>query len=88
VSTADALAQSRAVLTGLEPFGADRIRPALETLAEQLGWSRKDLNGAVRMAITGRQVGPPLYESLEVLGKEKSLRRIEIAHELLAGVRA
>lgn len=88
VSTAEALAQSRAVLGELEPFTADLIRPALETLAEQLRWSRKDLNGAIRMAITGRQVGPPLYESLEVLGKEKSLRRIEMAQELLAGVRA
>jgi glutamyl-tRNA synthetase len=37
------------------------------------------------MAITGRQVGPPLYESLEVLGKEKSLNRIEKARENLAG---
>jgi hypothetical protein len=39
------------------------------------------------MAVTGRQVGPPLYESLEVLGMEKSLKRIEKAQELLAGGR-
>jgi glutamyl-tRNA synthetase len=88
VSTAEALAQARAVLSGLEPFTGDVIQPALEALAEQLGWTRKDLNGTVRMAITGRQVGPPLYESLEVLGKEKSLKRIEMAQDLLAGVRA
>jgi glutamyl-tRNA synthetase len=89
MSTAEALARSRAVLGEIEPFTAELIRPALETLAEQLGWSRKDLNSTIRMAITGRQVGPPLYESLEVLGKEKSLRRIEMAQELLlAGVRA
>jgi glutamyl-tRNA synthetase len=88
MSTAEALGQSRAVLQSLEPFAADAIRPRLEGLAEELGWSRKDLNGAIRMAITGRQVGPPLYESLEVLGKEKSLKRIEKAQELLAGVRA
>lgn len=88
MSTAEALARSRAVLGELEPFTAGLVRPALETLGEHLGWSRKDLNGTVRMAITGRQVGPPLYESLEVLGKEKSLRRIEMAQDLLAGVRA
>lgn len=88
ISTAEALARSRAVLAELEPFSAELIRPALEKLADELGWSRRDLNGAIRMAITGRQVGPPLYESLEVLGKEKSLRRIEMAQELLAGVRA
>src|SRR3989442_8982851 len=71
-STAEALAQSRAVLGKLDPFTAEVIRPALEGLAGDLGWSRKDLNGAIRVAITGRQVGPPLYESLHVLGKEKS----------------
>ena len=86
--TAEALAQSRAVLGKLDPFTAEVIRPALEGLAEGLGWSRKDLNGAIRVAITGRQVGPPLYESLHVLGKEKSLQRMEMAQDLLAGVRA
>ena len=86
--TAEALAQSRAVLGKLDPFTAEVIRPALEGLAEGLGWSRKDLNGAIRVAITGRQVGPPLYESLHVLGKEKSLQRMEMAQDLLSGVRA
>jgi glutamyl-tRNA synthetase len=88
ISTAEALARARAALSEIEPFTAAVIKAALEGLAEELGWSRKDLNGTIRMAITGRDVGPPLYESLEVLGKEKSLRRIEIAQELLAGVRA
>jgi len=88
VSTAEALAQARAVLTEVEPFTGVTIKSALEGLADQLGWSRRDLNGAIRIAITGRDVGPPLYESLEVLGKEKSLKRIEMAQELLAGVRA
>jgi glutamyl-tRNA synthetase len=87
VSTAEALARAKAVLSELDPFIAAMIQPALEGLTEQLGWQRKDLNGAVRMAITGRQVGPPLYESLEVLGKAKSLERIERAQELLAGGR-
>src|SRR6266576_2079849 len=59
--------------------------PAREGLATELGWSKGDLNGVIRMAITGRKVGPPLYESLEVLGKEKSLRRIEKGQDLLAG---
>jgi glutamyl-tRNA synthetase len=85
ITTAEALARSRAVLAELEPFTGAVIQPALEHLAEQLGWSRGELNGAIRMAITGRKVGPPLYESLEVLGKEKSLRRIEKAQELLVG---
>ena len=87
-STVEALARARAILTELQPFAAALIKPALEGLAEQLGWPRRDLNGAIRIAVTGRHVGPPLYESLEVLGKEKSSKRIEMAKELLAGVRA
>jgi glutamyl-tRNA synthetase len=85
IPTAETLAHARAVLSELEPFTAVSIKPALEGLAEQLGWSRKDLNGTIRMAITGRDVGPPLYESLEVLGKPKSLERIEKAQLLLTG---
>jgi glutamyl-tRNA synthetase len=89
VGTAEVLARSRAVLERLEPFTAAVIQPALEALADELGWSRKDLAQPIRMAITGRKIGPPLYQSLEVLGKEKSLKRIEMAQDLLqAGVRA
>ena len=35
--------------------------------------------GAVRVAVTGRAVGPPLFESLEVLGRAETLRRLELA---------
>jgi glutamyl-tRNA synthetase len=86
-STMEALARARAVLGELEPFTAALIKPALETLADQLGWTKRDLAEPIRMAITGRKIGPPLYESLELLGKEKSLKRIEMAQELLAGGR-
>ena len=85
VTTLEVLARARAILGEVEPFVAGNIQPALEAFAAELGWSKGDLNGVVRMAITGRKVGPPLYESLEVLGKEKSLNRIERAQELLAG---
>ena len=86
-TTLEVLAQARAVLGGIDPFVAANIQPALEGLAAERGWSKGELNGVIRMAITGRKVGPPLYESLEVLGKEKSLTRIEKAQELLAGGR-
>jgi glutamyl-tRNA synthetase len=86
-STAETLARARAVLQPIEPFTAALIRPALEALADQLGWLKKELAEPIRMAITGRKVGPPLYESLELLGKGKALRRIEMAQELLAGGR-
>ncbi len=87
VTTLEVLARARAILGGIDPFVAANIQPALEGLAAELAWSKGDLNGVIRMAITGRKVGPPLYESLEVLGKDKSLTRIEKAQELLAGGR-
>jgi len=84
-TTVQVLARARAVLGELAPFVAATIQPALEGLAAELGWSKGELNGVVRMAITGRKVGPPLYESLEVLGKPKSLERIEKAQLLITG---
>ena len=85
-STLQALARAAEVLRGVTPFAHDAIKAALEGLADELGWTRSEVNGAaIRVAVTGRTVGPPLYESLELLGKERALERIESARELLAG---
>jgi glutamyl-tRNA synthetase len=35
--------------------------------------------GAVRIAVTGRRVSPPLFESMEILGREETLRRLQAA---------
>jgi glutamyl-tRNA synthetase len=37
------------------------------------------LQGPLRIAITGRTVGPPLFEPIELLGRDESLRRIRAA---------
>ena len=42
----------------------------------------------VRVAVTGRSVGPPLFESLDVLGRDETLRRLTLARERLAAERA
>jgi glutamyl-tRNA synthetase len=85
-STLQALARAAAVLGTVTPFTHDPIKLALEGLAEEIGWSRSEVNGAaIRVAVTGRTVGPPLYESLELLGKARALERIERAREKLAG---
>jgi glutamyl-tRNA synthetase len=39
----------------------------------------------LRVAITGRSVGPPMYESLELLGRDTTLRRLRLARKRLAG---
>ena len=49
------------------------------TLVEGLGLKPKNAFGPVRVATTGRRVSPPLFESLEILGRERSLRRLDQA---------
>ena len=41
------------------------------------------MQAPVRVAVTGRTVGPPLFESLEVLGRDETLRRIAAARARL-----
>lgn len=53
-------------------------------LAEELGVSRKKFQAPVRVAVTGRSVGPPLFESMEVLGRDEVLRRLRSARARLA----
>jgi glutamyl/glutaminyl-tRNA synthetase len=73
------------VLRYADPFAAERIRSAIEGVAQDAGWTVRDLTIAVRVAVTGTKVGPPLYESIELLGKEKAIERLERAQELLEG---
>jgi len=48
-------------------------------LAEELGASRKKFQAPVRVAVTGRTVGPPLFESMALLGRDEVLRRLNEA---------
>ena len=84
-STVEALARATVPLRFAEPFTAPVIRLAIEGVAGELGWTTRELTIALRIAVTGRTIGPPLYESIELLGREKTLARIERAQELLAG---
>ncbi|MEZ5185622.1 MAG: glutamate--tRNA ligase [Candidatus Nanopelagicales bacterium] len=71
---------AEAAVRGLPEFTAEPIQHALrEALVEGLGLKPKLAFGAVRVAITGRRVSPPLFESMELLGREESLRRLRAA---------
>jgi glutamyl-tRNA synthetase len=50
-------------------------------IGEALGLNLRKAQAPIRCAVTGTLVGPPLFESLEVLGREKSLRRLREALE-------
>jgi glutamyl-tRNA synthetase len=62
-----------------EPFNAATLEPALKAVAAELGVKAGVLVHPVRLACTGNPSGPSLYHLLEVIGKEKTLARIERA---------
>src|ERR671922_2307435 len=75
-AVATALSRAATMLRDLTEWTPESIEPALRGLAENLGWSSRDLFMALRVAITGRTVTPPLIESMARLGKDRVLVRI------------
>jgi glutamyl-tRNA synthetase len=65
------------------PWQAEDLRVRLEQIAEKFGLSLGKAQAPVRVAATGRTVGLPLFESLQVLGRDETLRRIRAAHDRL-----
>jgi glutamyl-tRNA synthetase len=67
-------------LSGLEGWDTTAIEAALRrTLVEERGLKPRNAFGPVRVAVTGQRISPPLFESLELLGRERSLRRLSSA---------
>jgi len=67
-------------LAGLSTWSTDAIQTALqEALVEGLGLKPRNAFGPVRVAVTGRRISPPLFESMELLGRERSLGRLQRA---------
>ncbi len=81
--TAQALAAVQAALAPLEIWSEGQLEEALRALVEELGLKAGQLFGAVRVAVTGRTVAPPLFETLVALGKDRSLARIAAAQAAL-----
>jgi len=79
-----ALEMVAAELGSLEPYDAAAIEGALRALPDRLGLKPKQVFQAVRVAISGSTVSPPLFESLELLGRERALARLEAARRLAA----
>ena len=77
---AEVVDASRAALAELADWTTPAIEEALRVaLVDGLGLKPRNAFGPVRVAITGRRVSPPLFESLELLGREESLRRLDTA---------
>jgi glutamyl-tRNA synthetase len=72
--------EARETLAGLGTWDTAAIESALRaSLVEKLGLKPRLAFGPVRVAATGRRVSPPLFESLELLGRKRSLARLDAA---------
>ena len=82
-STQQALRRVLDELSGVEAFDTSSLEEVLRATAAQLGLSGRQLFGALRVAVTGRAAAPPLFETMEVLGKDRCLNRIRDAADKL-----
>ena len=87
---ADAAPVLEAALTSLDALDkwtAPEIEAALKTaLVDGLGLKPRKAFAPVRVAVTGRTVSPPLYESMELLGRDRSLARLRAGFEPASAV--
>lgn len=72
-----------AVLTDLDPWTTESIEAALRSMLEANGLSARKGLQPIRVAISGSTVSPPLFESLDILGKDETLLRLHKARSLL-----
>ncbi|MFM8352731.1 MAG: glutamate--tRNA ligase, partial [Actinomycetales bacterium] len=75
-----ALSAAQSALAELPEWTTPAIEAALRSsLIDGLGLKPKVAFTPIRIAITGRRVSPPLFESLEILGQPETLRRLAAA---------
>jgi glutamyl-tRNA synthetase len=78
-STSAVLQATAAALRAVEPWEMERVEAAVRGVIERLGVNAGEVIHPVRVAATGRTVGPGLFETLAVLGRDRVLRRLEAA---------
>jgi glutamyl-tRNA synthetase len=84
--TAAAVGATRDALEGLTDadFSADVLESRCRQAADEIGWKAGDFFRPLRLAVTGRSVSPPLFGSMELLGRDRVLARIDAALGKLA----
>lgn len=75
--------QALALMETLPHLNHLSAEPPLRALAENAGLTVNQVFGILRVAVTGQKVSPPLFESMEIIGREKVLARVRRAIALL-----
>ena len=79
-----ALSKSLDSLASVEVFQNQPLEESLRAVAEGLGLTPRQFFGVLRTAVTGRTATPPLFETIEVLGRDLVVRRVARAVERLS----
>ncbi len=82
----DRMGQIREILHRAEPFTHEAVKAAFQAQADQDGVTLGQYVHPTRLALTGRSVGPGLFELVELLGKDAAVRRIDRAIEYIKGL--
>ncbi len=79
------LEKAREIIQNQNTISKEVLEPELRNYAEEKSLSAGQVFGTLRVAVTGQWVSPPLFESMEIIGYEKVLERINNAILILAG---
>ena len=71
------------ILASLPDISHQTAEPPMRAYVESSGLNANQVFGILRAAVTGQKVSPPLFESMEIIGREKVLQRLKKAIELL-----
>ena len=83
---AERLLALRGKFANIDNWNVEKIETCLKALAQELGCKTGDLVHPARVAVSGRAVGPSLYHMLEVMGKDRVLKRFDrMISQLAAG---
>jgi len=77
VGTDELLQQAREALAGLGDWQAEKIHQLIEELCRKNNVGMGKIAQPIRVAVTGSTISPPIHESLELLGKERTIQRID-----------
>jgi glutamyl-tRNA synthetase len=75
------LSDVREAYAAVGTWDAPTLKSTMEAVMDPYGVKLGKAQAPVRVAVTGRSIGPPLFESLEVLGRDETLRRLDAARE-------
>ena len=84
-SAAEVLRGAIPLLQELESFDHDAQHSAMAAYAKVIGYKNGQVFGSLRAAVTGQKVSPPTFETMEILGKRESIRRIKLALQSITG---